>query len=115
MFRILTLAAAGLLLAACAEPLESGMVVEKQHEEAHEFVVPIYVKVGQVLVPIMTHHYDDEDFVLIVQSDLNGKRVRQRLYVTRSMWERLDVGEMYYKNDNEPVALTDPMKKTKAG
>lgn len=108
MLRVTITALALCLTMGCEEPLTEGTVTEKQYEPAHTFVALLPVTMGNSTIMIPYTHYDDEDFILVVEGERDGKVIRQRLYVSGHIWNRLEVGEMY-RQASSGADLFDPI------
>ena len=115
MFKKCGLIAAVLLLVGCEEPLKEGRVIEQQHQPAHEWVSTTYIAVSTkplIMVPTVFHHYDDEDWILIVESHVEGKKIKQRLYVADWVYDKFPEGSMYFAQGEGTYSLYDNIEKS---
>ena len=91
------------VLAACEPPIRSGQVVQKLYEPARTWtaMVPMSVYCGQncrMMTMVPMTHYDDEDFILIIQgwNEKAEEFQRRRIYVaTRRQWESIQTGDWF--------------------
>lgn len=99
-------------LAGCGSPMPDGVTVTgKRHEPARHYTTMVPVSTGRstVLVPVV--HHDDEDWVLIVSwVDLSHDPPRERsgvLYVDQATYERVEVGDLYWRDGREDMTDRD--------
>ncbi len=81
-------------------PVREGRIVNKYHQSSRRWVqlIPVFTRVGKATVVnfIPIWHHDDEDWILEIEG-LNdrGKLKRQYVYVSRQVWNSVEIGQYY--------------------
>jgi len=103
----------GLLLfvAACSDPIVSGVVIDKRYEPPRTYVrtvmKPIFGFKGQVsYFPVTETVYDDEDFVLVVRGKTKKGEIKARnFYVSKQTYSLYKVGSSWPIKQNTKFKL----------
>lgn len=89
-----SIGAIALSLAACGpDPMVEGTVVAKDYEPERTWTTTNFILVGKVMVPQTITHTDDEDFILVVEGFVEGKKTQQRFGVFKDIYERHEVSD----------------------
>jgi hypothetical protein len=82
--------------------ISEGEVISKEHEpeETFWYLLPIVISTGKTItfiyVPML--YYDDEDFIIEIQSD-DGKEHTRKLYLTQDEYNEISIGTWYKVTD----------------
>lgn len=84
-------------LVACNK-IESGTVIERIYEPSEKRLVLIPTRVGNVTIFHQHWHYDDEDFILVVENNDTNEKITRRVHVSKSCFDAAKVGDDWYKS-----------------
>jgi hypothetical protein len=86
----------------------SGRIVRKYHDPAYEWYSFMPLMVGKVIIMIPIYHFDDEDWVLVLEgTDQHGEQSDGELYVSRKTWNKVKVGQHYTIGAGDSTYDTD--------
>lgn len=89
-----------------------GRVVEKRHEPERRWLELRPQYVGKVMLLIPFFHYDDEDWILVIEGlDKRGKISQSKVYTSEETWESVQVGE-WYKSEEEEMNDPDEIRES---
>ena len=84
----------------CCSHLEDGTVIGKRYEEANRNLVLIPTIVGKVTIMHQYWVYDNEDWVITIEGEKDGKMIHEDVYVTKECYEALNLGDTWIKTDD---------------
>ena len=93
--------------------LEDGIVIGKRYEEADRNLMLIPMRVGKVTIMQQYWIYDNEDWVITIEGEKDGKMIHEDVYVTKQCFEALNYGDTWIKTDDCSFS-DDNNSKTKA-
>lgn len=74
------------------EYISEGRVVEKYYEPEHTWVQLMPIMIGKVISMIPIFHFDDEDWVIVVE---NNEGKVGHIYVSEKTYRRVRIGQWY--------------------
>ena len=87
------------LLVSCNH-LEDGTVISKRYEESNRNLMLMPMRIGKVTIMQQYWIYDDEDWVITIEGEKDGKMIHEDVYVTRKCYEALNYGDTWVKADD---------------
>ena len=79
---------------ACTPDVKDAVVVGKDHEPSGYYMTMIPVLAGKATIMVPMTMFDDEDFILIVESKIDGEVRRQKWYAaSREQWDKINIGD----------------------
>ncbi len=104
-----------LALVNCGSALKNGTLIKKAHEPERSWVQMIPISTGSATVVIPIVHYDDEDWVFVIEdSPKNGKKSKQqRIYVSQEAFTHHEEGDWIEVADLGEVKDKDKSTKSK--
>lgn len=95
-----------LFIAACKAMIpENGVVVGKQYEPEYALIeiVPTPVATGITKIQVLTPYfiYDNEDWVLVVESTQDNKVKKVKIYTTEEIFNSYQIGDPYTFNSED--------------
>jgi len=103
MKRIITILICSILISSCNH-LDKGEVIGRHYEPTNQqlIVMPLTISTGKSMTVMMIPYFvtDYEDYVLHIKGTHDGEEVVEEVYVTRSCYNSLKDGSIWYKDDN---------------
>jgi hypothetical protein len=95
MKNLILILVAVLMLVGCFETIYEGDVVDKHYEQARSWTTVYYQKVGSMRIPVVQNHYDDPDWVFVIQgpNEKGDKLLERRLEVNETFWNEHRLGD----------------------
>lgn len=94
---VLLIAASGLFITACSDPVSSGTIISKEYQRAREYEDSNTMMVGKMVVVDEFTAFDDEDYVFVLENCKaeNGKdKCRTgKIYVSAQVYNDYSVGD----------------------
>ncbi len=80
--------------------IEKGHISEKEYEPSRMYTVLMPMRIGKIttLIPYMI--YDNEDYILTIESEENGKLIHENIYVTKDYYNSLNIGDQWCRTPN---------------
>jgi hypothetical protein len=94
------------------QKLESGVVIDGHHEPARSWVsiMPIYTGKTMMMIPMI--HFDDEDWIIIVEGEHDGELRQETWYVSEAQYTNIEIGDNVNYSELK-CDRSDPVVKTK--
>lgn len=114
---ILVLVALILLLSACSTKITSGEVYDKEHRDAFTTVsfYPLIISNGKTTTTTMVPYtvYYPERWVIFIKSFEDGEWLTEDFYVSESVYNSINIGDMFEYDENRGDITDEPHTKEK--
>jgi hypothetical protein len=78
--------------------LEKGIIIKKRYEKPERNLTLIPTKIGSVTIMQSYWIHDNEDFIITIEGNKDGKIIHQDVYITKQCYEELNAGDTWIKS-----------------
>ena len=95
----------GALVFGCGPNLEAGTIIFKDYIPEAEWTSYMTISVyngssySTMIIPV--HHHRPEQWKFTLEDTIDGKRVRDKVFVSKDIYDAYEVGEYYIINESE--------------
>lgn len=89
--------AISILFASCNH-LEKGVIIKKRYEKPERNLTLIPTKIGSVTIMQSYWIHDNEDWIITIEGNKNGKIIHKDVYITKQCYQELKAGDTWIKS-----------------
>ena len=115
---IILLLVSALFLSGCSPKITSGKVYDKEHKDAFVTVAvyPVVTSNRKTTTTMMIPHtvYFPERWIVYVESFENGEKITEDFYVSESVYNSINIGDMFEYDEKRGDLEEEPYRKERA-